>query len=88
MAVDGGVWPPVDGHVRESGAAGVVVAQAQASGLWPGDTYAGFYLKSNLQSLCRRCHGRKTETDKAHVGVWDDAIAKELSQAKKVWSFG
>ncbi len=68
--------------------AAVVIVQAQASGLWPGDTYAGFYLKSNLQSLCRRCHGRKTEADKAHVGVWDDAIAKELSQVKTVWSFG
>ena len=67
--------------------AGVVILQAQESGRYT-DKYAGFFFLSNLQGLCRRCHGLKTEEDKAHVGAWPNALAiEEASHARKVFSF-
>ncbi len=66
---------------------GVVIVQAQQSGRYPFDKWAGFYLISNLQGLCRACHAIKTAEDKAHVGPWPDAVAKEVAAPKKVWSF-
>lgn len=65
----------------------VAVVQAQLSGLFPGDKYAGYYLKSNLQGLCRVCHRAKTAEEKAHVGEWPDVVAAEQATPKKVWSF-
>lgn len=67
--------------------AGIVIVQAQASGLYPYDKYAGFYFTTNLQGLCRSCHWVKTNEDKAHVGPWPDAVAKEQAKPKKVWTF-
>ena len=67
--------------------AGEAIRQAQASGRYPYDKWAGFYLMSNLQGLCRSCHGIKTLEDKAHVGPWPDVVAKEAAAPKKVWSF-
>lgn len=67
--------------------AGIVIAQAQASGLYPLNKWAGFYFLSNLQGLCRSCHFTKTIEDKAHVGPWPDAVAKEQARPKKRWSF-
>jgi 5-methylcytosine-specific restriction endonuclease McrA len=51
------------------------VSQGRLSGLYPFDKYAGYFLKSNLQGLCRSCHGVKTTEEKAHVGPWPDIIA-------------
>jgi 5-methylcytosine-specific restriction endonuclease McrA len=67
--------------------AGVVIQQAQESGHYPLDKYAGFYFMSNLQGLCRGCHWHKTNEDKSHTGPWPDAVAIERAQPKKVWSF-
>jgi 5-methylcytosine-specific restriction endonuclease McrA len=67
--------------------AAVAIMQAQASGRYPCDKYAGYYIPSNLQGLCRSCHGVKTIEDKIHVGPWPDVVAKEQAQPKKVWSF-
>jgi len=67
--------------------AGEAIRQAQASGLYPLSKYAGFYFMSNLQGLCRECHGIKTLEDKTHSGPWPDVVAKEQQQPKKVWSF-
>ena len=67
--------------------AGVAIAQAQQSGRYSQDRYAGFYLLSNLQGLCRACHALKTEEDKTHAGPWPDVLAKEAQRAKRVWSF-
>jgi len=67
--------------------AGVAVQQARDSGRYPIDKYAGYYLLSNLQGLCRPCHYAKTIEDKAHVGPWPDVIAKEMSAPRKKWSF-
>lgn len=63
------------------------IRQAQASGRWPLNAVAGFYLMSNLQGLCRSCHKLKTDEDKAHSGPWPDVVAKELTAPKKKWSF-
>jgi 5-methylcytosine-specific restriction endonuclease McrA len=63
------------------------IRQAQASGNYPFDKYAGYYIPSNLQGLCRPCHGAKTVEDKRHVGAWPDVIAKQQAQPRKVWSF-
>lgn len=63
--------------------AGEAIRQAQASGRYPFSPFAGFFLMSNLQGLCRSCHAIKTIEDKAHVGVWPDVIAAE-DAAKKV----
>lgn len=67
--------------------AGVVIAQAQQSGLYRFDKWAGFFLLSNLQGLCRACHWIKTEQDKAHIGAWPDAIANEQRRPKRRYSF-
>lgn len=64
--------------------AGEAIRQAQESARYPFSPFAGFYLMSNLQGLCRSCHAIKTIEDKAHVGVWPDVIAAE-DAAKKVW---
>lgn len=67
--------------------AAIAVQQAQDSGRYPYDKYAGYYLVSNLQGLCRSCHGTKTLEDKAHVGPWPDVLAREAAAPRKVWSF-
>lgn len=63
------------------------IRQALASGLYPYDRWAGYYIKSNLQGLCRKCHAIKTVEDQCHVGEWPDVVAKERAQPKKVWTF-
>jgi 5-methylcytosine-specific restriction endonuclease McrA len=66
---------------------GVVIRQAQASRFYLLDRYAGFYFRSNLQGLCRSCHGIKTEEDKQHEGDWPDAVARERAQPARKWAF-
>lgn len=63
------------------------VSQGRLSGQYPFDKYAGYYLKSNLQGLCRRCHGVKTTAEKAHVGPWPDIVAVEQATPKRVHHF-
>ena len=65
----------------------VAIQQAQESGRYPLDKYAGFFLKTNLQGLCRECHGTKTLEDKSHVGPWPDVVEAEAKAPRKVWSF-
>jgi 5-methylcytosine-specific restriction endonuclease McrA len=65
----------------------IAIAQAEISGKYGFDKYAGYYLKSNLQGLCRKCHAIKTAQDKAHTGPWPNVMEKEAQQPKKVWSF-
>jgi len=67
--------------------AGVAVQQARDSGRYPLDRYAGYYLLSNLQGLCRPCHYAKTLEDKTHVGEWPDVVLTELAAPKKKWVF-
>jgi len=62
--------------------AGEAIRQAQESGRYPYSKYAGFFLLSNLQGLCRSCHGFKTNEDKAHVGPWPDVMAAEDAAQK------
>lgn len=45
-----------------------------------------FFWMGNLQSLCRPCHEKKTEDDKAHAGPWPDLFANPRREPKK-WSF-
>jgi 5-methylcytosine-specific restriction endonuclease McrA len=67
--------------------AGVAIQQVLDSGLYRTDRYAGFYLLSNLQGLCRPCHWLKTNEDKLHTGAWPDVIAREQAAPKRRWSF-
>jgi 5-methylcytosine-specific restriction endonuclease McrA len=67
--------------------AAVAIVQAQMSKRWPFDKYAGYYLLSNLQGLCRSCHYKKTLEDKQHTGPWPDVVAIEDAAPKKKWSF-
>ena len=67
--------------------AGEAIRQAQASGRYPYSPHAGFYLLSNLQGLCRSCHGIKTAEDKRHVGEWPSVLEREDAAPKKVWRF-
>jgi 5-methylcytosine-specific restriction endonuclease McrA len=67
--------------------AGVAIAQARDSGLYPTDRFAGFYFLSNLQGLCRACHLQKTIEDKTHVGAWPNSVTVELNAPKRRWSF-
>lgn len=65
----------------------VAVQQARDSGVFPFDRFAGYYLKSNLQGLCRCCHYIKTMEDKTHVGPWPDVVERERLAPKKRWTF-
>jgi 5-methylcytosine-specific restriction endonuclease McrA len=65
----------------------VAIAQAKASGKYPYDANAGYFLEGNLQGLCRSCHAVKTQEDKAHVGPWPDVMEMEAARPKKVYSF-
>src|SRR5258708_4460916 len=65
--------------------AAIAVQQAQDSGRYPLNKYAGYYLQSNLQGLCRPCHYLKTMEDKTHTGPWPDVLAREAASPKKVW---
>ncbi len=67
--------------------AGVAIAQARDSGRYKTDRYAGFYMMSNLQGLCRQCHYDKTLSDKTHVGPWANAVEKEALMPKRKWAF-
>jgi hypothetical protein len=51
------------------------------------DKHVGLFIASNLQGLCRSCHGLKTEEDKAHTGAWPDAVAIETCKPKRVYTF-
>ena len=51
------------------------------------DRNAGYFLESNLQGLCRSCHGLKTLEDKAHVGPWPDVVAIERAKFRRTFSF-
>jgi 5-methylcytosine-specific restriction endonuclease McrA len=66
---------------------GVAIVQAQDSGLYKLDKYAGAYLLSNLQGLCRACHSVKTDEDKLHSGLWPNVVEREALEPKKVWTF-
>ena len=63
------------------------ISQARLSGRYPLDRSAGYFLESNLQGLCRGCHGVKTTEDKAHVGPWPDVVERERLTPKRVRSF-
>ena len=67
--------------------AGVAVAQARDSGLYPLDRVAGFYFATNLQGLCRVCHIQKTIYDKLHTGAWRDTVAIERAAPKRRFGF-
>jgi 5-methylcytosine-specific restriction protein A len=64
----------------------IAIAQCQAAS-FSLDKFAGYFLVTNLQGLCRPCHGRKTVEDKAHQGAWPDVVARERAAPKKVYSF-
>lgn len=65
--------------------AGVAVAQARESGHYRMDRHAGFFLRTNVQGLCRPCHWVKTNEDKIHVGSWPDVIAIECAAPRRKW---
>jgi hypothetical protein len=74
------------GIVDHAVPAGEAIRQAQESGRYS-DKHAGFFIASNLQSLCHKCHAVKTAEDKAHTGPWPSVIDMEAARPKKVWSF-
>jgi 5-methylcytosine-specific restriction endonuclease McrA len=45
------------------------IAQARVSGRYPTDRFAGYFLRTNLQGLCRACHWVETNEDKIHRGL-------------------
>lgn len=65
----------------------VAIQQARESGRWPLDKYAGYYLMSNLQGLCRPCHGKKTVEDKARTEPWPSVVEAFDAVPKRAWSF-
>lgn len=66
---------------------GVAIVQAQDSGRYKLSKYAGAYIQSNLQGLCRPCHRAKTDEDKLHTGPWPNVVEVEARQPRKAWSF-
>lgn len=71
-------------HIIPSGEA---IRQVRESKRFPLDPNAGFFLLSNLQGLCRQCHGIKTQEDKAHQGEWPSVLEAHDAAPKKKWSF-
>ena len=67
--------------------AGEAIRQVRESRRFPFDKHAGFYLKSNLQGLCRSCHTFKTDEDKCHTGEWPSVLEAEDRTPKKKWVF-
>ena len=67
--------------------AGEAIRQVQESKRFPYSKYEGFYLLSNLQGLCRSCHGFKTNEDKAHVGPWPSVLDAHDAAPRKRWTF-
>jgi 5-methylcytosine-specific restriction endonuclease McrA len=67
--------------------AGESIRQVRESGRYPFSPYAGFYLLSNLQGLCRSCHAQKTIEDKRHQGDWPSVLEAEDRAPKKKWHF-
>ncbi len=63
------------------------LSQARLSSRYSMYPTAGYFLESNLQGLCRSCHGMKTLEDKMHTGPWPDVVEREQLAPKKVWSF-
>lgn len=63
------------------------VSQAQFSGFYKLDKWAGYFFDTNLQGLCRSCHGVKTLEDKAHAGPWPDVVTAERAKPKRVYRF-
>ena len=66
--------------------AGVAVAQVREQGL-DGDPTAGFFIRSNIQGLCRACHWLKTEEDKLHTGPWPSVLEQDALLKKHTWTF-
>lgn len=64
----------------------IAVAQVQLTGEGFG-RYAGYFLRSNLQGLCRPCHAAKTLEDKAHTGDWPNVLERESQRPKRAYSF-
>jgi 5-methylcytosine-specific restriction endonuclease McrA len=64
----------------------IAVAQCQVAECFF-DKWAGYFLRSNLQGLCRVCHAAKTLEDKTHSGPWPSVLQREQAQPKKVWTF-
>jgi len=64
----------------------VAISQARLSGKYL-DRNAGYFLRTNLQGLCRPCHWTKTMEDKTHVGEWPDVVERERLAPKRVYSF-
>lgn len=64
----------------------IAVMQYQLSGRST-HPFAGYFLRSNLQGLCRLCHAAKTAEDKAHTGDWPDVVAAEDRKPRRVWAF-
>lgn len=65
----------------------IAIQQARESGRWPYSPNEGFYMRCNLQGLCRSCHKRKTDRDKTHVGEWPSVIEAFDRAPKRKWSF-
>jgi len=65
----------------------IAVRQVRDSGKCPFDKHAGYFLMSNLQGLCRPCHGDKTNEDKAHQGEWPSVVERDAQAPKKQWTF-
>ena len=66
--------------------AGIAIAPAQDCG-YSVYKFAGFFLRSNLQGLCRECHYLKTLSDKMHTGAWPNVVEQDANAPKRVWSF-
>lgn len=79
-----------DRHISEIGdhivPAREAVAQVRASGRYPGDPHYGYFLRSNVQGLCRKCHYDKMLEDKTHTGPWPFVLAVVV-QTPNRWSF-
>ena len=65
--------------------AGIFIALCRLQNRFPAPERAFFWM-GNLQSLCRACHEKKTEDDKAHIGPWPDLFENPRRESKK-WSF-
>lgn len=66
--------------------AGAFIAMCAEQKRFLGSAKLAFFYADNLQSLCRPCHGLKTDEDKKHSGPWPDLFANPRRERRK-WSF-
>jgi 5-methylcytosine-specific restriction endonuclease McrA len=59
----------------------IIVAACQREGLFPFDSWAGFYITANLVGRCHSCHNKKTRVEDAQD--WSEELDRVLAPYRR-----